>query len=120
MISTKFDSIVASDLIRARWTVRIWPRLSFDLILTRIHQAEQIEKNQSEPKPPMSVSPLLRERNFGIGRYFSFRGSCAVLTHSTAEHKPFGEKGYIRRSGRQFKFDEGESLEDVRRRAHTV
>ena len=39
------------------------------------------------------------------------------LTNSIAEHKPFG-KDYIRGTGRTFKFDDGESLEDVRGRAN--
>lgn len=65
-------------------------------------QAQQIEKNQPEPKPHMTVSPLLREQNFG-----------------EAERKPFGEKGgYTRQPGRTFKFPQGESLEDVRARAN--
>lgn len=50
----------------------------------------------------MTVSPLLREQNFG-----------------EAERKPFGEKGgYTRQPGRTFKFPQGESLEDVRARAN--
>ena len=41
----------------------------------------------------------------------------ADLSSIEAEHKPFGKEGYIRGPGRTFKFDQGESLEDVRRRA---
>lgn len=68
-------------------------------------QAEQIHQNQSEPKPPLTISPLLREQNFGV-----------------AERKPFGEEngGFTRLSGRTFKFEDGESLEDVRQRANEV
>jgi broad specificity phosphatase PhoE len=73
------------------------------VINTLYAQAQQIERNQST-KPPLTTSPLLREQNFGI-----------------AERKPFGDKtsgvGYFRQSGRVFKFDEGESLDDVRARA---
>ena len=65
-------------------------------------KAQQIEKNQSEPKPQFTVSPLLREQNFG-----------------DAERQPFGDKSsFIRQSGRTFKFPQGESLEDVRSRAN--
>ncbi|KAK8845520.1 hypothetical protein IAR55_006235 [Kwoniella newhampshirensis] len=82
--STKFDAIFASDLLRANWT------------------AQQIYRNQAEPKPAFSTSDLLREQNFG-----------------DAEHKPFGEKGgWQRQPGRVFKFPAGESLDDVRRRAN--
>jgi len=67
-----------------------------------IGQAQKIERNQPEPKPHFTVSPLLREQNFG-----------------EAERQPFGEKsGYVRQSGRTFKFAQGESLEDVRSRAN--
>jgi broad specificity phosphatase PhoE len=65
-------------------------------------QAQQIERNQPDPKPAFTVSPLLREQHFGV-----------------AEGKPWGEKGGFNRGpGRTFKFPEGESLEDVRNRAN--
>lgn len=69
------------------------------------NQAEQIHQNHADPKPPLTISELLREQNFGI-----------------AERKPFGEDngGYTRLSGRTFKFENGESLEDVRQRANNV
>lgn len=97
---TNVDAIYASDLLRALWTVcSAW----FDLLAYPLTlQAQQIEKNQPEPKPHMTVSALLREQNFG-----------------EAERKPFGEKGgYVRQPGRTFKFPQGESLEDVRARAN--
>ncbi|KAK1926076.1 histidine phosphatase superfamily [Papiliotrema laurentii] len=81
---TRVDAIYASDLLRALWT------------------AQQIERNQPDPKPAFTVSPLLREQHFGV-----------------AEGKPWGEKGGFNRGpGRTFKFPEGESLEDVRNRAN--
>lgn len=50
----------------------------------------------------MTVSPILREQHFGV-----------------AEQKPWGDKGgWVRESGRSFKFPEGESLDDVRDRAN--
>ncbi|RSH81496.1 hypothetical protein EHS25_006853 [Saitozyma podzolica] len=82
--TTRIDAIFASDLLRALWT------------------AQQIEGNQADPRPSLTVSPLLREQHFG-----------------KAEQQPFGEKGgYVRQPGRRFKFDEGENLDDVHERAH--
>ncbi|WRT63767.1 uncharacterized protein IL334_000692 [Kwoniella shivajii] len=82
--TTKVDHIFASDLLRANWT------------------AQQIHRNQPEPKCPFTTSELLREQNFG-----------------DAERKPFGEKGgWQRKPGRDFKFDNGESPNDVRARAN--
>jgi broad specificity phosphatase PhoE len=49
------------------------------------------------------VSPLLREQHFGI-----------------AERKPYGEGGFVRQSGRTFRFEGGESADDVRQRAHAL
>ena len=38
-----------------------------------------------------------------------------------AEGQPFGEtSGFVRKPGRYFKFEDGESLEDVRARANEV
>ncbi|KAK4685182.1 hypothetical protein P7C73_g4975, partial [Tremellales sp. Uapishka_1] len=96
---TKVDAIFASPLLRALWTVG---QSISSSISTDDPQSQQIEKNQS-PKPPLTISPLLREQHFGI-----------------AERKPFGEgkNGYVRGPGRHFKFDDGESLDDVRKRAN--
>ncbi|WVR03515.1 hypothetical protein IAU60_000506 [Kwoniella sp. DSM 27419] len=81
---TKFHHIFGSDLLRAHWT------------------AQQIHKNQPEPRPEHITSTLLREQHFGDG-----------------ERKPFGESGgWVRKSGRDFKFPNGESLNDVRARAN--
>ncbi|WOO84726.1 putative phosphatase [Vanrija pseudolonga] len=66
--------------------------------------AQQIEEqNETIPKPTLTESPLLREQHFGV-----------------AEGKPFGtENGrYTRMPGRDFKFPEGETLNDVRKRAN--
>ncbi|WVQ80266.1 hypothetical protein IAT38_002371 [Cryptococcus sp. DSM 104549] len=81
---TRFDYIFSSDLLRAHWT------------------AQQIQKNQPDPQPPLETSELLREQHFG-----------------DAERQPFGDKsGYVRKPGRLFKFPNGESLQDVRQRAN--
>ncbi|KAL1407048.1 hypothetical protein Q8F55_006461 [Vanrija albida] len=66
--------------------------------------AQQIEEqNETVPKPKLTESPLLREQHFGV-----------------AESQPFGseEGGYTRMPGRDFKFPEGETLNDVRKRAN--
>ncbi|ORX34765.1 histidine phosphatase superfamily [Kockovaella imperatae] len=68
-------------------------------LLRALWTAQQIERNQAQ-RPPFTTSSLLREQNFGI-----------------AEHKPFG-KEYTRGPGRSFKFEDGESLNDVRARAN--
>ncbi|WWC58204.1 uncharacterized protein I303_100740 [Kwoniella dejecticola CBS 10117] len=82
--TTKIHHIFASDLLRANWT------------------AQQIHRNQPEPKCQLISSDLLREQNFG-----------------DAERKPFGEKGgWQRKPGRSFKFENGESPNDVRDRAN--
>lgn len=82
----RIDQMFASNLLRATWT------------------AQQIHRQQPEPKPPLTLSPLLQEQNFG-----------------QAERQPFARseegKGYFRRPGRDFKFPGGESLNDVRARA---
>ncbi|TXT04984.1 hypothetical protein VHUM_03804 [Vanrija humicola] len=66
--------------------------------------AQQIEEqNETVPKPTLTQSPLLREQYFGI-----------------AEGKPFGSEngGFTRMPGRDFRFPEGETLNDVRKRAN--
>ncbi|WWC85877.1 uncharacterized protein L201_000744 [Kwoniella dendrophila CBS 6074] len=82
--STKIHHIFASDLLRANWT------------------AQQIHRNQPEPKCQLITSTLFREQHFG-----------------DAERKPFGGKdGWQRKPGRTFKFENGESPNDVRNRAN--
>jgi broad specificity phosphatase PhoE len=82
------DAIFASNLLRATWT------------------AQQIHRQQkTDPKPPLTLSPLLQEQHFG-----------------KAERQPWTAsdtgKGYFRESGRNFSFPSGESLNDVRNRAN--
>lgn len=70
-------------------------------------QAQQIQSHQPEPKPPLTLSPLLQEQHFG-----------------KAERQPYaaeaGQKGFHRQPGREWKFDGGESLNDVRKRAEVA
>lgn len=69
--------------------------------LLRAHwTAQEISKHHDAP---LTVSPLLREQHFG-----------------NAERKPYGEGGFIRQSGRSFRFEGGESAEEVRQRAVTL
>ncbi|KAJ9114428.1 hypothetical protein QFC20_001571 [Naganishia adeliensis] len=65
--------------------------------------AQQIHKHQPPPGPPLTYSPLFQEQNFGKAERQPF-----------AAHK--GLTGFYREPGRSFKFDQGESLDDVRRR----
>ncbi|CEL62446.1 Fructose-2,6-bisphosphatase TIGAR OS=Xenopus tropicalis GN=tigar PE=2 SV=1 [Rhizoctonia solani AG-1 IB] len=71
----------ASDLKRAHSTARA------------IHDA------QPEPKPPLTITDLIREQNFGDG-----------------EGKRWGEGEWAQPEGRDGKFHGGESLNDVARR----
>lgn len=82
-------------------------------------QAQQIHGSQAEPQPPLTVSPLLRERNFGKGELWSSAQRHKLLTASDrppAERQTFDK--FVCLPDRQFKFEEGECLEDVRGRAH--
>ncbi|KAJ9098342.1 hypothetical protein QFC19_006466 [Naganishia cerealis] len=66
--------------------------------------AQQIQKHQPPPPPPAAYSALFQEQNFGKAERQPF-----------AAHK--GLTGFYREPGRTFKFDQGESLDDVRARA---
>ncbi|TIA87510.1 hypothetical protein E3P81_03918 [Wallemia ichthyophaga] len=94
-------AIIASDLTRARWT------------------AEQIlQHNKSNPPPSFTLTDLLREQSFGKGEGKSWqqaqwqRKVGQVYFHKSAHA--------IRQSGRDFKFEDGESLHDVAARAEEV
>jgi hypothetical protein len=57
-----------------------------------------------EPKPPLEVSPLLKEQGFGVN-----------------ELQPFEKnKDKILQGGRDYKPEKGESKNEVRRRAEQV
>jgi broad specificity phosphatase PhoE len=80
------QAIFASNLLRATWT------------------AQQIHRQQPDPKPPLTLSPLLQEQHFGKAERQPWTGTA-------------GGKGFFRQPGRDFKFQNGESLNDVRVRA---
>lgn len=60
--------------------------------------------NLPNPKPTLEVSPLLKEQSFGVN-----------------ELQPFEKnKDKVLQGGRNYKFDKGESKNDVRQRAEEV
>ncbi|TIA87777.1 hypothetical protein E3P99_02975 [Wallemia hederae] len=66
--------------------------------------AEQIrDHNKTQPQPSFTLTHLLREQNFGKG-----------------EGQPWQQAQWQRKSGRDFKFQDGESLHDVANRAEEV
>ncbi|TIB94597.1 phosphoglycerate mutase-like protein [Wallemia mellicola] len=66
--------------------------------------AEQIrDHNKTIPAASFTTSDLLREQNFGKG-----------------EGQPWQQAQWQRKSGRDFKFEDGESLHDVAARAENV
>ncbi|CAE7169129.1 unnamed protein product [Rhizoctonia solani] len=68
--------------------------------LKRAHStARAIYDAQPDPKPPLTITELIREQHFGEG-----------------EGKPWGEGEWCQPAGRDGKFPGGESLDDVARR----
>ncbi|OCH84190.1 phosphoglycerate mutase-like protein [Obba rivulosa] len=93
---TRFTAIHASPLKRALWT------------------AQAVHNAQLEPKPPLAMSPLLREQHFGVaeGNPWTVQPLAGV---SLEEHLARGV--YPALHERSQKFPEGESLDDLARRA---
>ena len=96
MSSVHFTAIYASDLLRAYTT------------------AQAIHDAQAEPKPPLTKSTLLREQHWGIAEGHSWLLD-AKPGLSIEEH--FAQGIYPVLHERWQKFPEGESLEDVVKRA---
>lgn len=96
MSNIKFDTIYASPLKRAFTT------------------AEAIRDAQSEPKPPLIPSPLIREQHFGIaeGRPWLLNAKPEL---SLEEHIAQGIFPVLHH--REEKFPEGESVNDLAQRA---
>ncbi|RDB17981.1 hypothetical protein Hypma_000741 [Hypsizygus marmoreus] len=97
-----------------------------DIKLTAIHSsplkrafttAEALWNVQSHPKPPLTTSLLLREQHFGQGegQRYDVRREPGV---SLEEHITRGKYPALR--GRHEQYPEGESLNDVARRAEQV
>ncbi|ELU36987.1 histidine phosphatase superfamily domain-containing protein [Rhizoctonia solani AG-1 IA] len=79
-------------------TYRITHMFASDL--KRAHStAQAIYDTQPDPKPPLTITDLLREQHFGEG-----------------EGKPWGQAKWDQPQGRDGKFSGGESLNDVARR----
>jgi broad specificity phosphatase PhoE len=96
--STHFTAIYASNLLRAHST------------------AKAIQEAQlSSLKPPLTTSPLLREQHFGIaeGKQWSIKRISGLTDQ---EH--FDQQFYPVLTDRDGKFPEGESLNDLARRAN--
>lgn len=84
-----------------------------------LHRLSRSRNTSPNPDPQSQSHPSCENSTSALVRHLSpssFRAS-SLTEGCIAEHKPFGKEGYIRGSGRLFKFDQGESLEDVRRRA---
>ncbi|KAF8333530.1 histidine phosphatase superfamily [Cantharellus anzutake] len=83
----------------------------FSSPLERAHTtALQVLKHQREPKPPLILTPLLREQHFGIaeGQKISYKRT-TTLGNGSSEFSPLED--------RTSKFPQGESAEDVAIRA---
>ncbi|KAJ6595779.1 phosphoglycerate mutase [Mycena vulgaris] len=94
--NTKFDFIYASDLLRAHAT------------------GQAVLKAHSSPKPPFTSDPKLREQHFGIAE-----GQPWVIdTPPNQTMEELFKKGIFPvLRARDAKFPEGESLDDLARRA---
>ncbi|KAJ7175911.1 phosphoglycerate mutase-like protein [Mycena filopes] len=98
LAETQFTAIHCSPLARANMT------------------AEAILNKQSR-SPPLIVSPLLREQNFGVAEG---KPSAGKREPDTELSDLFDQGIYPSLHGRRDKFPEGESLDDVRDRASIV
>lgn len=96
MSDTRFAVVYASPLKRALWT------------------GQAVQEAQSEPKPPLETSLLLREQHWGVAEGEPWQwGHTAGL--SLEEH--FAKQLYPVLHERWQKFPEGESLDDLFTRA---
>jgi len=93
---TPFIAIHASPLKRALWT------------------AEAIRDAQKEPQPPLTTSPLLREQHFGIAEGKPW---IMEMESGVSLEKYYARGVYPVLPGRVQKFPEGESLDDLAKRA---
>ncbi|KAJ6470069.1 phosphoglycerate mutase [Mycena vitilis] len=94
--NTKFDSIYASDLLRANWT------------------GQAVHKSHASPKPPFVSDKRLREQHFGIAE-----GHPWVIETPPGKtlEELYEEKIFPVLKARDAKFPQGESLDDLARRA---
>lgn len=97
--STQITHIYTSPLLRAHAT------------------AQSVFNLQSEPKPSFTVSPNLREQHFGIAE-----GNKSVVRapNNTPVEELWAQKIFPVQHSRQDKFPEGESLDDLARRAEVA
>lgn len=97
--STQITHIYTSPLLRAHAT------------------AQSVLNLQSEPKPSFTVSPNLREQHFGIAE-----GNKWVIRapNDTPVEELWAQKIFPVQQSRQDKFPEGESLDDLARRAEVA
>ncbi|KAJ7266972.1 phosphoglycerate mutase [Mycena haematopus] len=97
--NTKFDFIYASDLLRAHAT------------------GQAVLESHPSPKPPFIIDNRLREQHFGIaeGNRWVIK-TPARLTHE----QMFAQGIFPVLKGRNAKFPEGESLNDLARRAESA
>jgi len=94
--TTKFDHIYASDLLRAHST------------------GKAVHERQPEPIPPFTVSPLLREQHFGAAEGNKW---VVEIPPGKTREECYKEGIYPVLSGRQAKYEGGESLDDLAVRA---
>ncbi|KAI0769010.1 phosphoglycerate mutase-like protein [Trametes elegans] len=96
LAKTRFAAIYASPLKRALWT------------------GQAVQEAQPNPMPPLEISPLLREQHWGVaeGHAWSWQSTAGL---SLEEH--FANGIYPVLLERWQKFPEGESLDDLYRRA---
>ncbi|KAI0632352.1 phosphoglycerate mutase-like protein [Trametes polyzona] len=93
---TRFAAVYASPLKRALWT------------------GQAVQEAQPDPKPPLEVSPLLREQHFGVAEGHPWQwGETPGLT--LEDHFAQGLYPVLHERGQ--KFPEGESLDDLFARA---
>ncbi|KAG2008753.1 hypothetical protein CC2G_014147 [Coprinopsis cinerea AmutBmut pab1-1] len=95
--NTRFTHIYASDLRRAHDTGKA------------VHS-----RLQQDPKPPFTVTPLVREQNFGVAE-----GNAWIVSipEGSTREEQYSQGVYPVLWERHEKFDGGESLDDLARRA---
>ncbi|KAH6917997.1 histidine phosphatase superfamily [Coprinopsis sp. MPI-PUGE-AT-0042] len=94
---TQFDHIYASDLHRAHDT------------------GKAVHSRHAEPKPPFTITPLLREQHFGVAE-----GNPWVMQidEGKTREEMYAENVYPVLWERHERFDDGESLNDLAVRAN--